>query len=95
MINDKKREVLVIIDKRLYDAPFVSFHPMDNSASIAINREGIEKIKTLCGRDNKDFEILDFSTILSEESTQDKQEKQKETKEAKPEQGKKLSKEEK
>ena len=61
------RAVKVILDKRLYDAPFVSFHPMDNSASIAINREGIEKLKTLCGRDNKEFEILDFSTIATEE----------------------------
>jgi hypothetical protein len=85
MINDKNKEVMVILDKRLYDAPFVSFHPMDNSASIAINREGIEKIKTLCARDNKDFEILDFSTIATEESTQEKQEKQKETKEPKAE----------
>jgi hypothetical protein len=40
---------------------------MDNSASIAINREGIETLKTLCGRDNKEFEILDFSTIATEE----------------------------
>jgi len=85
MINDKNKEVMVILDKRLYDAPFVSFHPMDNSASIAINREGIDKIKTLCARDNKDFEILDFSTIATEESTQEKQEKQKETKEPKAE----------
>jgi hypothetical protein len=67
MVNDKTKAVKVILDKRLYDAPFVSFHPMDNSASIAINREGIETLKTLCGRDNKEFEILDFSTIATEE----------------------------
>ena len=75
MINDKNKAVKVILDKRLYDAPFVSFHPMDNSASIAINREGIDKLKTICGRDKKEFEILDFSTIATEEGTQVKEEK--------------------
>lgn len=85
MINDKNKAVKVILDKRLYDAPFVSFHPMDNSASIAINLEGIDKLKTICGRDKKEFEILDFSTIATEEGTQVKEEKPKEAKEPKAE----------
>jgi len=40
---------------------------MDNTASIAINRESIDKIKTVCGRENTNFEILDFSTISTGE----------------------------
>lgn len=42
------------------DAEWASFHPMDNCASTAINREGIMKIRELAGRDETNFEILDF-----------------------------------
>jgi len=36
---------------------------MDNTASVAINRAGIEKIKQIAGRDDTNFEILDFASI--------------------------------
>lgn len=65
MINDADKKVKVIIDKRLLEAEWASFHPMDNTASTAINREGILKIKELSGRDDSNFEVLDFSTIAS------------------------------
>ena len=45
MINDTEKKVKVIIDQKLIDAPFASFHPMDNSGSTAINKEGIDKLK--------------------------------------------------
>ena len=65
IINDVEKKVKVIMDKRLLDAEWASFHPMDNTGSTAINREGILKIKELAGRDDSNFEILDFSTIVS------------------------------
>ena len=36
---------------------------MDNTASSAINKDGIMKLKELSGRDDTTFEVLDFSTI--------------------------------
>ena len=63
MINDVQKAVKIIVDKRLIDAEFASFHPMDNTASTAISKEGILKLKELAGRDETNFEILDFSSI--------------------------------
>lgn len=45
----------------MLDAPFASFHPMDNTGSTAINKDGILKLKELAGRDDSNYEILDFS----------------------------------
>ena len=60
ILNDTKKEVSLVIDKRLLDAPFASFHPMDNTGSTAINKDGIYKIKELCGRDDSNFIVHDF-----------------------------------
>jgi hypothetical protein len=49
-----------VIDKRLMDASYASFHPMDNSGSTAINQEGILKIKELTGRDDNNFIVHEF-----------------------------------
>ena len=45
------------------DPEFVSFHPMDNSASTAITKDGINKLKELSGRDDSSWGVLDFATI--------------------------------
>ena len=63
MINDADKKVKVMIDQKLMDAEWSSFHPMDNSASTCINKEGILKLKDLAGRDDSNWEIMDFSTI--------------------------------
>lgn len=63
MINDVEKKVKVVIDKRLAEAEWMSFHPMDNTGSTAINKEGLMKLKELAGRDDTNYEILDFSTI--------------------------------
>lgn len=60
IVNDIEKKVKVIYDKRLYEAKWQSFHPMDNSASACINVDGVNKIKELAGRDDSNFEILDF-----------------------------------
>jgi hypothetical protein len=49
------------------DGEYASFHPMDNTASTAISTQSILKIKELLGRNDKNFEILDFKTLTSEQ----------------------------
>lgn len=60
MINDTGKNVKMIIDQKLIDAKYASFHPMDNTGSTAINKEGILKLKELAGRDDTNYEILDL-----------------------------------
>ena len=64
IVNDEEKKCKVIIDQKLMNAEFVSFHPMDNSGSTAISPASILKIKELTGRDDSLFEVLDFSTIV-------------------------------
>jgi prolyl-tRNA synthetase len=63
IVNDTEKKVKVVLDKTLYESQWASFHPMDNCASTCISPAGIDKIKQICGRDESNFEILDFSTI--------------------------------
>jgi len=65
IVNDVEKKCKVIIDQKLMNAEFVSFHPMDNSGSTAISPASILKIKELTGRDDSLFEVLDFSTIVT------------------------------
>jgi len=90
IINDKEKKVTVLMDKTLYEAEWASFHPMDNTASTAINKAGIDKLKELTGRDDQSFQIVDFSTITSGDGAQ-KPAKDK----PKPQQNRKLTAEEK
>ena len=66
IVNDTEKKVKVILDKRLVEAEWASFHPMDNTGSTAINKEGILKIKELTGRDDTNFEILDFDKLAAD-----------------------------
>ena len=63
IVNDKDRKVKVIIDKKLIEAEFASFHPMDCTASTAVTKDGLMKIKELVGRDDTNFEVLDFASL--------------------------------
>jgi len=64
MVNDTGKNVKMIVDQKLMDAKFSSFHPMDNTGSTAINKEGIEKLKELSGRDETNYEIMDFVKLV-------------------------------
>ena len=79
ILNDTQRQVKVVVDKRLLDANYASFHPMDNTGSTAINKQGILKIKELCGRDENDFIVHDFGAVapLSEAKGAGKPKKEK------------------
>lgn len=65
MINDTEKKVRIILDSKMMsaDTEFVSFHPMDNTASTGITTEGIIKLKEISGRDDSNWEILDFASI--------------------------------
>lgn len=63
MINDTEKKVKILLDKKLLDADSVSFHPMDNTGSTAIRKEGILKLKELAGRDDTHFEVIDFDAL--------------------------------
>lgn len=39
LINDAKHEIIVYIDKEMYEAPLMNFHPNDNTASLVLTRE--------------------------------------------------------
>lgn len=43
LINDKDNLVIVIIDKEVWDAELVSFHPNVNTESITLNKENFHK----------------------------------------------------
>lgn len=100
MINDTGKNVKMIIDNKLLEAKFASFHPMDNTGSTAINKEGIEKLKELAGRDETNFEYMDFEKLAADAGggaadAGAKQKPQKQEKKPKVEQGKKMTAEEK
>ena len=59
-VNQAQIRTKILLDKALLDAEYASFHPMDNAASTAINKEGMMKLKELSGRDDETFEIIDF-----------------------------------
>jgi hypothetical protein len=63
IVNDVEKKVKVIYCKKLYEAKWQSFHPMDNTASTCINVDGVNKIKELAGRDDASFEIMDFVAL--------------------------------
>jgi Ala-tRNA(Pro) deacylase len=66
IVNDTEKKVKVILDKVLLESEWASFHPMDNTGSTAINKDGILKIKELTGRDDSNFEILDFVKLVAD-----------------------------
>ena len=63
IINDVENKVTVLYDKKLYAGNWQSFHPMDNHASICINKDGVDKVKDLAGRDASTFQITDFEDM--------------------------------
>lgn len=63
IVNDVENKVTVLYDKNLYEGKWQSFHPMDNHASVCINKEGVDKIKELTGRDDTNLQIMDFAEM--------------------------------
>lgn len=60
LINDTDRRVSFIIDKALWDADIVNFHPLTNTATTALDQAAFRRVLALLGREPM---VVDFSTI--------------------------------
>ena len=57
LINDTEKHVKLFLDKNLKDAPMLSFHPNDNSASLVVKNEDFIKFLQWWGGE---YEFLDL-----------------------------------
>ena len=57
LVNDVNHEVILFVDRKLMDAPKVSFHPNDNTASLVIsNSDMLKFIESIGNR----YEFMDL-----------------------------------
>lgn len=57
LINDPEKKVFLFLDKDLPDAPKLSFHPNDNTASVVISNEGFKEFLKMWGGNYSFLEI--------------------------------------
>jgi Ala-tRNA(Pro) deacylase len=57
LINDTNRRVGFILDRRLWDAATVNFHPLENTATTALDQAAFRRVLMLMGREAK---VVDF-----------------------------------
>ncbi|MBB4081520.1 prolyl-tRNA synthetase associated domain-containing protein [Brevundimonas lenta] len=60
LINDADRRVTFVLDKALWDADLVNFHPLTNTATTAIGQDDFRRFLSLLGREPI---VVDFSTL--------------------------------
>ena len=60
LINDIDRRVTFVLDRRLWDADIVNFHPLTNTATTALDQTAFRRVLALLGREPVvvDFEAL-------------------------------------
>lgn len=60
LINDVDRRVTFVLDRRLWDADIVNFHPLTNTATTALDQAAFRRVLELLGREPVvvDFEAL-------------------------------------
>ena len=60
LINDIDRRVTFVLDRRLWDADIVNFHPLTNTATTALDQTAFRRVLDLLGREPVvvDFEAL-------------------------------------
>ncbi|WP_425981494.1 prolyl-tRNA synthetase associated domain-containing protein [Brevundimonas sp. TWP1-2-1b1] len=60
LINDTDRRVTFVLDRRLWDADIVNFHPLTNTATTALDQTAFRRVLELLGREPVvvDFEAL-------------------------------------
>ncbi|MGQ3041057.1 MAG: prolyl-tRNA synthetase associated domain-containing protein [Brevundimonas sp.] len=61
LINDPDQRVTFILDKALWDADIVNFHPLTNTATTAMAQSDFRKFLTLIGREP--VMIVDFGAL--------------------------------
>ena len=59
LINDARHQVRFVIDKRLWEADIVNFHPLTNTATTALTKAAFRRFMTEIGREPL---VIDFST---------------------------------
>ena len=60
MINDTDRRVRLVLDKALFDHATVNFHPLTNTATTAVSREGMMAFLAALG---VEAQIVDFAAM--------------------------------
>jgi Ala-tRNA(Pro) deacylase len=60
LINDTERRVSFVLDKALWDADIVNFHPLTNTATTALAQDDFRRFLTLIGREPV---VVDFSHL--------------------------------
>ena len=60
LINDVDRRVTFVLDKALWDAEVVNFHPLTNTATTALAQADFRKFLSLVGRESV---VVDFSAL--------------------------------
>lgn len=61
LINDQERRVTFVLDRRLWEAAVVNFHPLANTATTALDQAGFRRVLALLDREPivVDFNALD------------------------------------
>ena len=60
LINDVERRVTFVLDRRLWDADIVNFHPLANTATTALEQGAFRRLLALLGREPL---VADFSAL--------------------------------
>lgn len=60
LINDVERRVTFVLDKALWEADIVNFHPLANTATTALAQADFRRFLTLLGREPM---VVDFSRL--------------------------------
>ena len=62
LINDTRHQVRFVIDRRLWDADIVNFHPLTNTATTALTQAAFRRFLAEIGREPV---VIDFGADLS------------------------------
>ena len=62
LINDPEHRVTFVIDKALWDADIVNFHPLTNTATTALAQADFRRFLTLIGREPMVVDFGQFET---------------------------------
>tara|TARA_Y100000310_G_C20630414_1_gene788334 strand:- start:228 stop:707 length:480 start_codon:yes stop_codon:yes gene_type:complete len=57
LVNDKERDVKFILDKEVWDAEKVGFHPNQNTATLVLKHEDLEKFYNSVENDKRVIEL--------------------------------------
>ena len=60
LINDLDRRVTFVLDRRLWDADTVNFHPLTNTATTALDQAAFRRVLALLGREPR---VVDFGAL--------------------------------